>query len=212
MTADETRAEGTRYPRVRARLRRTRHAPGVPPTEFFSTIWLGGRRFHVRDEQGRSFADVVGDVTAARGFGQAATTMEDLMDAWRPARHHSGATELFGDLSTGVAVVREPRRDPWTTDVARIAPAAEQILTNGREATLEPSGETTYLDRSCREYRFAVTGQEDGVPYRSEVTWLVSGPYVLVRDVRDSRIQDLWARTEAVELEEDGFDDDMLRP
>ena len=202
------------YPRVRARLRRVRHTPGVPPTEGFLTIWLGGRKFHVRDEQGRSFAEVVADVTAPRGFGVAATTMEDLMDAWRSARRppDRGATELFGDLESGVAVVHEPRRDPWTTDVERIAPAAEQLLTNGREAALEPSGEATYLDRPCREYRSALRGEEDGVAYRSDVTWLVSGPYVLVRDVRDSRIQGLRARTEVVELEEDGFDDAMLRP
>jgi hypothetical protein len=96
-----------------------------------------------------------------------------------------------------------------TTDVARIVPAAEQLLTRGR-AALKPSGETTYLDRPCQEYRFTVDGTENGIPYRSEVNWLVSDPYLLVRDVRDSRIQDLHALTEVLELEEAGFEDEVL--
>jgi len=200
------------YPRVRARLRRTRHAPGLPRTESFTTIWLGGQRFRVSDELGRSYVDIVSDVIAPRGFGLAASTMEDLMDAWRAARHprNRGATELFGDRVTGQAVVHEPGRAPWTTDVGRILPAAEQLLTSGREAELEPSGDRSYLDRPCQEYRFALAGEEEGIPYRSEVTWLVAGPYVLIRDVRDARINELWARTEVVELDEAGFADEVL--
>jgi hypothetical protein len=42
------------------------------------------------------------------------------------------------------------------------------------------------------------------------VNWLVSDPYLLVRDVRDSRIQDLQALTEVLELEEAGFEDEVL--
>jgi hypothetical protein len=200
------------YPRVRARLRRTRQGPGLPPTECFTTIWLSGQRFRVRDELGRSYVDIVADVTAPRGFGLVPATMEGLMDAWSAARHprNRGATELYGDLETGTATVHEAGRRPWTTDVARIVPAAEQLLTRGRDPALKPSGETTYLDRPCQEYRFTVDGTENGIPYRSEVNWLVSDPYLLVRDVRDSRIQDLHALTEVLELEEAGFEDEVL--
>jgi hypothetical protein len=42
--------------------------------------------------------------------------------------------------------------------------------------------------------------------------WLVSGPYVLVRDVCDARISGLRARTEVLELDEDGFADELLLP
>jgi hypothetical protein len=209
-----TSDEAPGYPRVRARLRFTRHAPGLPASEHLITVWLGGRRFRVRDESGRSFADIVGDVTAPRGFGVAATSMEDVMDAWRASRHprNKGATELFGDRQSGVGVVHEAGRDSWTTDATRLAPAAEQLLSNGRETTLEPSGEASYLDRACREYHFTLTGMEDGVPYTSVITWLVSGPYVLVRDVRDARISGLRARTEVIELDEEGFADEVLLP
>jgi hypothetical protein len=86
------------------------------------------------------------------------------------------------------------------------------LLTSGREAELEPSGERSYLDRPCQEYRFALAGEEEGIPYRSEVTWLVAGPYVLIRDVRDARIKELWARTEVVELDEAGFAEQVLLP
>jgi len=34
----------------------------------------------------------------------------------------------------------------------------------------------------------------------------------LIRDVRDARINELWARTEVVELDEAGFADEVLLP
>jgi hypothetical protein len=39
-----------------------------------------------------------------------------------------------------------------------------------------------------------------------------SAPYVLVRGVRDVRISGLRARTEVVQLDEDGFAEDVLLP
>jgi hypothetical protein len=106
------------------------------------------------------------------------------MDAWRAARTReigvrqssSGTWPPVRPSSTNQAELRGP-------PMSRILPAAEQLLTGGREAELEPSGERSYLDRPCQEYRFALAGREEGIPYRSEVTWLVAGPYVLVRDV-----------------------------
>lgn len=201
------------YPNVRARLRRTKHAPAIPPCETSTVIWLSGEKFRVRDESGRPYADIVGDVTAERGFGITPRTMEGFMDAWGATRHSSGqATELYGDVETGEAVVHEAGRGPWTTGVGAIGPVAEQLLTDGREATLEPVSESTYLDRLCQEYRFAIEGEEDGIGYRSDVRWLVSGPFVLLREVRDSCHRDLYALTEIVELEEGAVAEVDLHP
>lgn len=175
-------------------------------------IWLRGTSFRVRDQSGRPYADIVGDVTSERGFGTTPRTMEGFMDAWSPTRLSDDATELYGDVQSGEAVVHEAGREPWATDAGVIGPVAEQLLTDGREATMEPVGEATHLDRPCREYRFAIEGEEDGIGYRSDVRWLVSGPFVLLRDVRDSRHRGLFAVTEVVELEEGSVAEADLRP
>jgi hypothetical protein len=176
-------------------------------------IWLDGERFRVRDESGRGYAEITGDVTAERGFGLMPRTMEGVMDAWDASRHPSDqASELYGDAETGEAVVLEAGRRSWRTDVAAVLPVAEQLLVDGRETTLEPVGESTYLDRPCREYRFALEGEEDGVRYRSDVRWLVSGPFVLLREVRDSPRGGLYVLTEVLELEEGAVAGADLRP
>jgi|HubBroStandDraft_6_1064221.scaffolds.fasta_scaffold19615_6 hypothetical protein len=201
------------YPNVRARLRRIRRAPFAPTSETRMVIWLRGERFRVRDESGRGYAEITGDVTAERGFGLTPRTMEGFMDAWDASRHSSDqASELYGDVETGEAVVHEAGRESWTTDAGVIRPVAEQLLADGREATLEPVGESTYLDRPCQEYRFALEGEEDGFRYRSDVRWLVSGPFVLLREVRDSPHGGLYALTEVLELEEGAVADVDLRP
>ncbi|MGW0432894.1 hypothetical protein ACWDV4_10160 [Micromonospora sp. NPDC003197] len=192
------------YPTVQARLRRSGHLPGVPPSRTELLIWFDADRFLVRDENGRPYAEIVGDVTAARGFGLVPRTMEGLMDAASAARHprRHGPTELSGDWATGQAIVREAGRPPWSIDISTVAPVAEQLLSTGREALLPAGNESTFLDRPCREYRFAIEGDEDGTPFRSEVRWLVSAPYVLLREVRDARISELSATTEVIELAE----------
>jgi hypothetical protein len=201
------------YPNVRARLRRVRRAPFAPTSETSTVIWLSGARFHVRDESGRGYADIVGDVTSERGFGRTPRTMEGLMDAW-DAFHRSSdeMTDLYGDLETGEAVVRETGGEPWTANVEAIRPVAEQLLADGRETILQPVGESTYLGRPCREYRFAIDGEENGVRYRSEVRWLVSGPFVLLREVRDTPPGEMHALTEVLELDEGVVTEAELRP
>jgi hypothetical protein len=93
-----------------------------------------------------------------------------------------------------------------------IAPVAAQLLTEGREAESEPVSTTTSLDRPCTDYRFTLNGDEDGISYRSAVRWLVSGPFVLLREVRDERINELATITEVVELEEGTVTATDLRP
>ena len=203
-----------RYPNVRARLRRTRTAPGTRPSETTLTIWLRDSAFRVRDETGRPYSDVVGDVRSARGFGNTPRTMEEFMDASEWSRRTPGrpATELYGDLDLDEGAVSEAGQEAWQVGPAVISPVAAQLLSDGREAGLDPVSTTTYLGRPCAEYRFTVTGDEDGVPYRSQVCSLVSGPFVLRREVRDVRIEELTAVTEVVELEEGTVTDADLTP
>jgi hypothetical protein len=207
-----TGVPGHTYPNVRVHLRRTRRAPFAPTSQSSMVIWLSGERFRVRDESGRGYAHIVGDVTAERGFGLTPRTIEEFMDARSASRHPSDqVTELYGDVGTGEAVVQEAGGEPWAADVGAIQPVAEQVLADGREATLEPVGELTYLDRPCREYRFAMEGEEDGLRLRSDVRWLVSGRFVLLREVRDSAHGDLYALTEVLELEEGAVTESDLR-
>ncbi|MGH3797053.1 MAG: hypothetical protein ACRDSP_19440 [Pseudonocardiaceae bacterium] len=204
----------SRFPNVCARLRRTHTAPGIQPSETTLTIWLWNTAFRVRDEAGRPYSDVVNDVRSARGFGATPRTMEEFMDTSYRSRHSTDRdpTELYGDFQTGEATVREAGQDPWPVSPEVIAPVAAQLLTDGREAELELVSTTTYLDRPCAEYRFTLTGDEDGVPYRSDVRRLVSGPFVLLQEVRDERISQLATVTEVVELNEGTVTDADLRP
>jgi hypothetical protein len=199
-----------RLPNVRARLRRTRTAPGTTPTETVLTIWLRDSVFRVRDEAGRPYSDVAADVRSARGFGRTPRTMEEFMDAADRARRLPGPpTELYGDLDTGDGLVCEPGAEPWEVVPAVLLPVAAQLLADGREASLVPTGHPTYLGRPCAEYRFPLTGEEDGVPYRSEVRWVVSEPYLLVREVSDGGLHVL---VETVELAEGVVTEADVRP
>jgi hypothetical protein len=176
-------------------------------------IWLRDGAFRIRDEAGRPYAEIVGDVRSARGFGSTPRTMEEFMDASDRSRSPGrAATELYGDLETGNATVHEPGEQPWPVSPAVLYPVAAQLLTDGREAELDRVSAVRCLDRQCEEYRFAVTGDEDGIPYRSDVRWLVSGPYVLLREVRDARIGELTAVSEVVELAEGVVTDADLSP
>jgi hypothetical protein len=177
-------------------------------------IWLRGSAFRVRDESGRPASDLLGDLTEARGFGILPRTMEGFMDAWRLARKPPSQvpTELYGDLSSGDGMIREASRPPRPIDAGVIAPVAEQLLADGREVDLEPVDTVTCLGRSCAEYRFDIDGAEGAVPYRSHVRWLVSAPFVLLREIRDSKHDNLFALSEVVALEEGTVTDADLRP
>lgn len=200
------------YPNVRLRLRREAKAPGAPDTEARMALWLSGSRFRLRDETGRSYPELVGDVTSARGFGRASRTIEGLMDAWSAAGREHLPTEIVADLATDAAVVVEEGGQPWTLEASRLVGLADQVFTHGLERDLEPVGERGFLGRSCLEYRFSIEGVEEGVPYRSDVSWLVSAPYLLRREVRDAPDGRLVAITEVVELVEGGVTEDDLRP
>jgi hypothetical protein len=187
-------------------------APGAPTFETQMVLWLDGSQFHLRDETGRSYPEILGDVTSERGFGLTARTIEDFMDAWSAARRTRKPTDIYADLASDEGIVVEEGGQPWTISAARLVGLADQVFTGGKEETLEPVGETTYLGRSCSEYKFSIEGVEDGVPYRSEVSWLVSAPYLLRREVRDAPEGHLSATTEVVELVEGVVAEDDLRP
>lgn len=204
----------SRFPNVRARLRRTHTAPGLRSSETTLTIWLRNTAFRVRDEAGRPYSYVVNDVRSARGFGATPRTMEEFMDTSYRSRHPTGrnATELYGDVQSGEGMVQEAGQDPWPVNPEVIAPVAAQLLTDGREAQTGPVSTTIFLDRPCVEYRVTLTGDEDGIPYRSDVRWLVSGPFVLFREIRDEHISELATVTEVVALTEGTVTDADLRP
>src|SRR6478609_7978092 len=172
------------YPNVRLRLRRTSGAPGAPERTAMMERFLDGSRFHLRDETGRSYPDLIADVAEPRGLGRASRTMEDLMDVWSATSRERAPTDVFAD----------------------------QVFTNGRESELPAAGQRRQLDRECTEYRLAIEGEEGGVPYRSDVIWLVSVPYLIRREVRDHPAGQMFAITELVELEEGAVTEEDLSP
>jgi hypothetical protein len=162
-------------------------------------IWLSGSRFRVSDAAGRPYREVVADAVAPRGFGSPPRTMEDFMDAFDASVDDSdlGPTELWGDVATGEGSVRQPRGEPWPVDASRLAPVAEQVLSDGHD-----EGDVTYVQE----------GEEDGRPYRSDVRLSVKPPFVVRREVRDAANPELSAVTEVVELEEGTVTDADLSP
>jgi hypothetical protein len=201
------------FPNVHARLRRVHTAPGIQPATAVLSIWLRQGAFRIHDETGRWYSEIMDDVRSERGFGATPRTIEDFMDAAARARHVADrdATEIYGDLETGEGTVREAGRSPWPVDPTVIVPVAAQLFADGRELDIEPTSITTYLGRPCTEYRFTLTGREDTTHYRSAVRWLVSGPFVLYREVRDEHIHELSTVTEVIELNEGAVTDSDLR-
>jgi hypothetical protein len=128
-------------------------------------------------------------------------TIEDLMDATSAAHRLPGAapSQFSGDLATGAGTAVEAGREP------REVPASllEQLLAGDLVAGLEPTGTVERLGRRCAEYRFALTDDDDGRPFRSDVRLLIADGLVLLREVHDADLDGLWAVAEVVELELD---------
>ncbi|HEY1177383.1 MAG TPA: hypothetical protein VGF17_14600 [Phytomonospora sp.] len=200
-------------PNVRVRLLRTRVAPGTPVLAAPLTIWWLGTRFRVRDESGRPCAHIVADMSAPRGFGRTPRTMEEFMDAAASPRlpDDHRYTDLYGDLGAEWALVDEPWNPPWEVPVPEVAAVAAQVLA-GDLGGLTSSGRETLLGRDCEEYRSTLEGVEEGREFRSEVRRLVSGPYVLLREVVDLAGGLMRMRAEAVALDEGEVDESDVDP
>lgn len=204
----------TQFPSVHARLHLVLAQPGVPNLEVDVDIWLRGQRFHVRDSRGRSPSQILGDLSYHRGMGTPLRTMEEIMDRESAVqREPYGTTELYGDLATGRGLVVQPLRDPWPKSATELAPAATQLLADGRLAGLTPGPEVDHHGRKAIAYRGAIEGEEDGHPYRTELTRLVARPYVLLDEARDTAIpQSLYLVREVVLLEEGVVTDADVTP
>jgi len=128
-------------------------------------------------------------------------------DAAGDRRPHGGAadrgagTVAAGDLAPGA--LRRAGGAPREVPVGLVAPIAEQVLAGDLVAGRTPAGAAEHLGRACAEYRFALIGEDEGRPFRSDVRLLVWEGLVLVREVRDADLDDLRAVAEVVELDRD---------
>jgi len=182
---------------VRARILVTRSIPGLPEFQAPLTIWWLGARFHVREESGRSFREVAEDVVAARGFGTLPRTVEGLMDAHI---RFDGHVDVTGAVDTERGTVTEPWGDVWKCPIAHLTPLATQFLA-GELGGQTQRGRTRLLDRDGTEYTGRLEGTEDGRSYRSNVRRVVSGAYVLLREVTDE-VGPMRLRAEVTALDE----------
>lgn len=202
------------YPNVKARLRLARLSPALPPRESYMEIWLKGSRFRVRDESGRHVSEILGDLSANRGLGVPARSIEEIMDVWSRSHDVSaaarGVSELYGDLATGEGRVVRGGQPAWPIEADELAAAAEQILAKGLDQRLKPQAQVTRLGRPATEYQGFFEGEEEGIPYKSEVTLVVSPPFLLLSDVRDARNAGHSYTREVVSLEEGAASDQDL--
>src|SRR6478609_8999596 len=136
--------DGLELPNARIRLRRESSAPGAPASESELTMWLDGVRFRLRDESGRPYPDILADVTAPRGLGKTARSMEDFISAWTPADRPRPVTEIYVDQSADEAVVVEGSDEPWRGAAAEPVRLLDLVLTGGRERELTKMGERRF--------------------------------------------------------------------
>ena len=139
-----------------------------------------------------------------------------MMDIWSQSRDRDatacGVTELYGDLATGKGWVVRGGQAAWPIAADELAPAAEQILAGELDRQLEPRGQVTRLGRPSTEYHGFLEGGDQGIPYRSEITRVVSPPYLLFSDVRDAQNAGHYYTREVVSLEEGSAADLDLTP
>lgn len=204
----------TRFPNVHARLHTTVAQPGAATLEVDTDVWLLGDRFRVRDSRGRSPAQILDELAYPRGTGAPLRTMEELMDrASEVSRAPRGVTELYGDLSTDRGLVLQPLRDPSPRSATELAPAATQVLADGRLTGLAAGAESAHLGRNAILYRGALEGQEEGRPYRTELHRLVAAPYLLREEARDAASpQALFLVREVTLLEEGSVTEGDVTP
>jgi hypothetical protein len=204
------------YPNVEARLRLSKVASVLPPRESYMSIWMKGTRFRVRDESGRDVAAILGDVSSSRGVGVPARSIEEMMDVWSQSRDTGSAarsvTELYGDLATGEGWVLRGGQAAWPIRADELAPAAEQILAGGLDEQLQPRAQVTRLGRPATEYHGFLEGKDQGIPYRSEVTRVISAPYLLLSEVRNAENAGHSYTREVLSLEEGAAADSDLTP
>jgi hypothetical protein len=204
------------FPNVRVRLRLYRTGPAVPPRESFMEIRMKGARFRISDESGRDVSAILGDIAPKRGLGAEPRTIEDLMDIHSQALDTSNAagraTELYGDLATNKAWVRRQGQEAWPIAATELAPAARLILAAGTIDGLERRAVVVRLGRSCTEYHGFLQGEMEGRHYRSEVTRIVSPPYLIENRVRDARDTTYTYVREIVALDEGVVTDSELTP
>lgn len=193
---------------VRLTLLVTRAAPPAPELTVPMTIWWLGERYRVRDGHGRGYADIVGDVSEPRGFGLVPRTMGGFMDA--AASTPRGETDLWGDLASPDAMVREPSGREWEADAVDVARVAGQVF--APRFSTAPVGRETRLGREAWEYRSFLEGRDNGVRFRSLVRTLVADGYVLMREVTDARGGPMRRLMEVTELDEGGVTDTDLTP
>ena len=189
---------------VRARLRLAKQSPGLPRLEGYLEIWIKGTEFRVRDETGRAFRQILNDIAAPRGLGQAPRTIEEIMDMSSRIRNQAewGAIEFSGNLATNRALIREAGRSPWETEAEEIVPGAGQIVTGSSEERLTPVKTLTLFGRACTEYQGFLEGEDLGFPYKSMITRIVSPPYIFINEVRDAANQDYYFIREVVDFDE----------
>ncbi len=191
------------YPNARARLRLAKKGPGLPEREIFMTIWTKGTRFHVRDESGQNLSDILADISAPRSLGAGPGSLEGMMDQYSQSLHPSKrATELYGDLGAPEGVIHRTGEEPWSAEVGKLAPVAAQFLAGEFRAPLEQPVTCLRLGRTCTHYHGYIEGIELGVPYKNEVTRIVSPPYLMFSCVRDVTNSNYYYIREIVSLQE----------
>jgi hypothetical protein len=207
-------ATSDELPNARVRLRLHSRGPVVGERTIEQTIWLRGARFRVRDEAGRHLSEILADVTAPAGLGDAPRTMEEIMDRKAAARRPpTGPTEIYGDLADDTAWIYRRNDKPWSKPARELVPIARQPLADRRTDGLAAGATSTVLGRSATEYRGELEVTEEGNTRKNAVRRVAAPPFLMVDDVRDAGNPGHFYVREVIELELDVVTDaDVTRP
>ncbi len=170
------------------RLHLTMTAPGLPERGGAVDVWWKGTAFRVRDDTGRDHGAVLADLAEPRGLGRIHGSIEEIMDVASAAQGPKPEpVELLGDTATGAGWVLQPGDEAWPVEAGLLTPAADQIFAPDSPSPLQEVKRGRRLGRPTTEYSGTITGTAGSATYTNVVRRVVSGPYLLLDDVRDAR-------------------------
>jgi hypothetical protein len=187
---------------------------GLPLREYAIDIWMKGSRFHARDAAGRDVANILADLSAPRGLGRPLRTIEEMMDVSRVREPRADRlTDIYADRATDLGWIYRWQQPPWALPMRELVPVAEQILAPVIDSGLRHTRDVTFLNRPCTEYQGVRVVTADGLTHQSEVTLVVSAPFLLLNHTRDASDRSWYLRREVTQLDEGVVtDEDVTAP
>ena len=179
------------YPNAYFKLHFSKMGPGVPEVKGEIEIWLMDSQFRVRDQTGRYAQEILADLQHVRGLGNPPAGMEEIMDL--NARASNGLSpdfvEFSGNWESGKGKIIEEGGLAWEPEINQISALAEMVLVPAELPKGGSTQEVIVLGKPGKQYTFRLQGLEDGVAYETQGDWTIYGPFILKKQMKDSKVK-----------------------